>query len=110
MATEVKITNYWISSSALYIQLNAMGEPNYIQCSVASGASILCYMQDIKGLGYDAGHNYQRWPLVAYPSLFPDSKAKSALTSTVSRSHPLTSRLETRIFTMCICKEKSLRF
>ena len=76
MATEVKITNYWISSSALYIQLNAMGEPNYIQCSVASGASILCYMQDIKGLGYDAGHNYQRWPLVAYPSLFPDSKAK----------------------------------
>lgn len=76
MTTEVKITNYWISSSALYIQLNAMGEPNYIQCSVASGASILCYMQDIKGLGYDAGHNYQRWPLVAYPSLFPDSKAK----------------------------------
>lgn len=76
MATEVKITNYWISSSALYIQLNAMGEPNYIQCSVASGASILCYMQDIEGLGYDAGHNYQRWPLVAYPSLFPDAKAK----------------------------------
>ena len=76
MATEVKITNYWISSSALYIQLNAMGEPNYIQCSVASGASILCYMQDIEGLGYDAGHNYQRWPLVAYPSLFPDTKAK----------------------------------
>lgn len=76
MATEVKITNYWISSSALYIQLNAMGEPNYIQCSVAGGASILCYMQDIEGLGYDAGHNYQRWPLVAYPSLFPDTKAK----------------------------------
>lgn len=76
MATEVKITNYWISSSALYIQLNAMGEPNYIQCSVASGASILCYMQNIEGLGYDAGHNYQRWPLVAYPSLFPDAKAK----------------------------------
>lgn len=76
MATEVKITNYWISSSALYIKLNAMGEPNYIQCSVASGASILCYMQDIEGLGYDAGHNYQRWPLVAYPSLFPDAKAK----------------------------------
>lgn len=76
MATEVKLTNYWISSSALYIQLNAMGEPNYIQCSVASGASILCYMQDIEGLGYDAGHSYQRWPLVAYPSLFPDAKAK----------------------------------
>lgn len=87
MATEVKLTNYWISSSALYIQLNAMGEPNYIQCSVASGASILCYMQDIEGLGYDAGHNYQRWPLVAYPSLFPDAKAKSVYVAIPRVSH-----------------------
>ena len=76
MATEAKNTNYWISSSALYIQLNAMGEPDYIQCSVVSGASILCYMQGIPGLEYDAGHNYQRWPLAAYPSIFPDSKRK----------------------------------
>lgn len=76
MATEAKNTNYWISSSALYIQLNAMGEPNYIQCSVVSGASILCYMQGIPGLEYDAGHNYQRWPLAAYPSVFPDSERK----------------------------------
>ena len=76
MATEAKNTNYWISSSALYIQLNAMGEPDYIQCSVVSGASILCYMQGIPGLEYDAGHNYQRWPLAAYPSIFPDSERK----------------------------------
>lgn len=76
MATEAKSTNYWISSTALYIQLNAMGEPDYIQCSVVSGASILCYMSDVPGLGYDAGHNYQRWPLVAYPSIFPDSEKK----------------------------------
>ena len=76
MATEAKNTNYWISSSALYIQLNAMGEPDYIQCSVVSGASILCYMQGIPGLEYDAGHNYQRWPLAAYPSVFPDSERK----------------------------------
>lgn len=76
MATEAKNTNYWISSSALYIQLNAMGEPDYIQCSVVSGASILCYMSDVPGLGYDAGHNYQRWPLAAYPSIFPDSERK----------------------------------
>ena len=76
MATEAKTTNYWISSTALYIQLNAMGEPDYTQCSVASGASILCYMQGVKGLEYDAGHNYQRWPLVAYPSIFPDSEKK----------------------------------
>lgn len=76
MATEAKTTNYWISSNALYIQLNAMGEPDYTQCSVATGASILCYMQGVKGLEYDAGHNYQRWPLAAYPSIFPNSEKK----------------------------------
>lgn len=76
MVTEVKNTNYWILRSALYIQLNAMGEPDYIQCSVVSGASILCYMSDVPGLGYDAGHNYQRWTLAAYPSIFPDSVKK----------------------------------
>ena len=76
MAIEAKSTNYWISSTALYIQLNAMGEPDYIQCSVVSGASVLCYMSDVPGLGYDAGHNYQRWTLAAYPSIFPDSGRK----------------------------------
>lgn len=76
MATEAKSTNYWISSTALYIQLNAMGEPDYIQCSVVSGASVLCYMSDVPGLGYDAGHNYQRWTLAAYPSIFPNSERK----------------------------------
>lgn len=76
MATEAKNTNYWISSTALSIQLNSMGEPDYIQCSVVSGASVLCYMSDVPGLGYDAGHNYQRWTLAAYPSIFPDSKRK----------------------------------
>lgn len=76
MATEAKSTNYWISSTALYIQLNSMGEPDYIQCSVVSGASVLCYMSDVPGLGYDAGHNYQRWTLAAYPSIFLDSERK----------------------------------
>ena len=76
MATEARSTNYWISSTALYIQLNAMGEPDYIQCSVVSGASVLCYMSEVPGLGYDAGHNYQRWSLAAYPSIFPDSERK----------------------------------
>lgn len=76
MATEAKNTNYWISSTALSIQLNSMGEPNYIQCSVVSGASLLCYMSDVPGLGYDAGHNYQRWTLAAYPSIFPNSERK----------------------------------
>ena len=76
MATEAKTTNYWISNSALYIQLNATGEPNRIQASVVSGASILCYMQGIDGLGYDAGHNYQRWTLAAYPSEFPSDERR----------------------------------
>ena len=87
MATEANNTNYWISSSALYIQLNAMGEPDYIQCSVVSGASILCYMHGIPGLEYDAGHNYQRWLLAAYPSVFPNSDIRaSASTSTATPS------------------------
>lgn len=76
MVTEAKTTNYWISNSALYIQLNATGEPNRIQASVVSGASILCYMQGIDGLGYDAGHNYQRWTLAAYPSEFPSDERR----------------------------------
>lgn len=76
MTTEAKTTNYWVASNALYIQLNATGEPNRIQASAISGASILCYMQGIEGLGYDAGHNYQRWTLAAYPSEFPDNNAK----------------------------------
>jgi hypothetical protein len=33
-------------------------------------------MSDVPGLGYDAGHNYQRWTLAAYPSIFPDSERK----------------------------------
>jgi hypothetical protein len=33
-------------------------------------------MSDVPGLGYDAGHNYQRWTLAAYPSIFPDSARK----------------------------------
>lgn len=76
MATEARNTNYWVKSDALYVQLNAMGEPNYIQCSVVSGASIIAYMQQVKELGYDAGHNYQRWTLQAYPSQFPDDVAR----------------------------------
>lgn len=71
--TEAKTSDYWIGSNAIYIQLNAMGSANYIQGNVASNAYILCYMKGIKGLEYDNGHNYQRWPLVLYPSVFPDN-------------------------------------
>lgn len=71
--TEAKTSDYWIGSNAIYIQLNAMGSANYIQGNVASNAYILCYIKGIKGLEYDNGHNYQRWPLVLYPSVFPDN-------------------------------------
>ena len=70
MATEARNTDYWISHNAISIQLNALGDPDYVQCNTISGASILCYMKDIDGLGYDAGHNYQRWSLAAYSSKF----------------------------------------
>lgn len=71
--TEAKTSDYWIGSNAIYIQLNAMGSANYIQGNVASNAYILCYIKGVKGLEYDNGHNYQRWPLVLYPSVFPDN-------------------------------------
>ena len=74
--TEARPSNYWISSTAIYITLNAMGNPDYVQCNVVSNATILCYMKDIEGLGYDAGHNYQRWPLSAAPTFFEESDEK----------------------------------
>lgn len=73
MVTEAKTSNYWIANNAIYIELNAMNESNYIQGNVSSGAYILCYMKGIEGLGYDAGHNYQRWQLSLSPSVFPDN-------------------------------------
>ena len=50
-------SNYWISANALYIERNALGNPDYIQASCVSGAQILVYIKDV--IGYDAGHNYR---------------------------------------------------
>ncbi len=66
--------DYWISSSALYIELNALGNPDYIQASTIGGAKILVYVKDI--ISYDAGHNYRRWSLQASPTVFGDHAAK----------------------------------
>lgn len=66
--TQATTKDYWISSSALHIELNALGNPDYIQASCVSGAKILVYVKDI--IGYDAGHNYRRWPLQASPTVF----------------------------------------
>ena len=61
-------SNYWISANALYIERNALGNPDYIQASCVSGAQILVYIKDV--IGYDAGHNYRRWSLQASPTVF----------------------------------------
>ena len=66
--TQATTKDYWISSTALHIELNALGHPDYVQASCVSGAQILVYVKDI--IGYDAGHNYRRWPLQASPTVF----------------------------------------
>lgn len=68
--------NYWISPTALTITLNANGDKDYIQANVAGGAMIMCYMPGINGLGFDNGHNYQRWQLVANPTYFNSETEK----------------------------------
>lgn len=66
--TQATTKDYWISPSALHIELNALGNPDYIQASCMSGAKILVYVKDI--IGFDAGHNYRRWTLQASPTVF----------------------------------------
>ena len=68
--------DYWIAHNAIYITLNALEDPDRIQGSVASGASILCYMKGIPGLEYDNGHNYQSWPLSLAPTYFNTTTPK----------------------------------
>lgn len=72
--TQVTTKDYWISPTALYIELNALGNPNYIQASCISGAQILVYVKDI--IGFDAGHNYRRWTLQAAPTVFNSNTEK----------------------------------
>lgn len=68
MATVSTTSNYWISNRALSINLNALGDADYVQASIVSGAVIMCFIDGI--IGYDAAHNYKRWPLAAYPTYF----------------------------------------
>ncbi len=77
--------NYWISPTALTITLNANGDKDYIQANVAGGAMIMCYMAGIDGLGFDNGHNYQRWQLVANPTYF-NSEAEKFVYVAIPRS------------------------
>lgn len=72
--TEARPSDYWLSTSALFIQLNAVGDREYIHANCAAGAKVMCYMKDI--IGYDNGHNYQRWTLVASPTVFHDTNRR----------------------------------
>lgn len=74
--TMARTENYWISPDVLYLTLNAMGQPDYLQGNVSSGAVIMCYIRSIEGLSYDAGHNYRRWPLAVSPTYFNTSTEK----------------------------------
>ncbi len=66
--------DYWVSPTALHIELNAMSRPDYVQASCTGGAQILVYVKDI--IDYDAGHNYRRWPLQASPTVFNSHSEK----------------------------------
>lgn len=68
--------DYWIAPNAVNITLNALGEANRIQGSVASGAVIMCWIDGIAELGYDNGHEYRRWPLSLSPTYFNTDTAK----------------------------------
>lgn len=74
MMTEATTKDYWISPQALRLEPNALGNPDYLQASCTAGAQILVYVKDI--IGYDAGHNYRRWPLQASPTVFNTHTAK----------------------------------
>ena len=84
--TQATTKDYWISPSALHIELNAIGDPDYIQASCVSGAQILVYVKDI--IGYDAGHNYRRWPLQAAPTVF-NSHAEKYVYAAIPRDMTL---------------------
>lgn len=68
--------DYWIATNAINITRNALGSPNRIQCSVASGAAILCYIEGVAGLGYDNGHRFRTWLLTISPTYFNSNTEK----------------------------------
>ena len=76
MAKIAEPRDYWIAPNAIYITLNALGDPDRIQGNVAAGAAILCYMKGVEGLEYDNGHNYKSWPLSLSPTYFNTSTEK----------------------------------
>lgn len=75
--------DYWIAPNAVYITLNALGQANRVQGSVASGTVISCYIESITpggdngdGLLLDNGRNPKRWPLSLSPTYFNNDEPK----------------------------------
>lgn len=81
-------SQYWIAQQALSITLNALGEPNRIQASVAGGAQIMCYIRGIEGLEFDSAHNYRRWTLTLSPTYF-DTNTKKYLYVAIPRTEQI---------------------
>lgn len=72
--TTARPSDFWFSNTALYIQLNAVGDCNYIHANCSSGSMVMAYMKGI--IPYDNAHNYKRWTLIASPTHFPDNNPK----------------------------------
>lgn len=83
MGIEAKINNYWIAPNAVSITLNALGNENRIQGSVASGSIISCYIESVTpgdangdGLDLDNGRNPKRWLINISPTYFNSNTIK----------------------------------
>lgn len=89
MGLEATTKNYWIAPNAFQITLNALGDANRIQGSVASGSVVSCYIEEVKpasagpdyagngdGLQLDNGRNPKRWTLSLSPTYFNSDTAK----------------------------------
>ena len=71
--------DYWVASNAINITLNALSDPNRIQCSVSSGAVVRCFYEHIDeadSLGYTVAHDYHQWPISSSPTYFNSNTEK----------------------------------
>ena len=71
--------DYWVAQNAINITLNALNDPNRIQCSVISGAVVRCFFEHVDeadSLGYTVAHDYHQWPISASPTYFNSNTEK----------------------------------
>lgn len=72
--TQATPRDYYISPNALHIELNAMGNSDYIHASCHSGAQVTVHIKDV--IEYDGAHNYRRYALDAWPTVFNTTEQK----------------------------------